>query len=116
MNSWKSSLSESQLERLEQEKTPPSELITDMVASFEVIPQLLPYTQLSWEEECESSSFKPRDYYNYMIKPDKIDYIFPANDQQLFETMHDEYFLNHVCDFISCIFCFCFIPTHHDNG
>ena len=103
---YRSALSEFELNRLDSTKTPPSELRTDIATPYDLIPELVSYTRLSWEEECESSAFKPRDYYNYLIKPDQIDYVFPANDQQLFETFHSKKFLNHVGTLFFVIFCY----------
>ena len=94
-NDYKTSLTKQQLENLEQIKTPPTELKTKLIDQYDLIPELLPYSQLSWEEECESSSLQPRNFYNYMIKPDEIDYIFPANDKDIFQTLHAEDFLSY---------------------
>ena len=70
---------------------------TSSIDIDEVKPDLIPYTHLSWKEECESSSFPPRNYYNYLINADEIDYVFPANDKELFDLLQSDEFLFNVC-------------------
>ena len=87
-------------EKLNSQKTKASELETVYVEEEDVDTELLPYTQLSWEEQCESSSFKEKHHYDYLINEDQIDYIFPANDQDLYELLNSNEFLNNVYFFI----------------
>eukprot|EP01084_Bolivina_argentea_P095390 171508_1 len=89
------SLSKSMIDNLYSEKVRPSELQTSYGNEYDIKPDLIGYTQLSWEEECESSTFKSKHYYNSLIDENKIDFIFPTKDKELFELFHSQKFFHH---------------------
>eukprot|EP01084_Bolivina_argentea_P095391 171509_1 len=89
------SLSKSMIDNLYSEKVRPSELQTSYGNEYDIKPDLIGYTQLSWEEECESSTFKSKHYYNSLIDESKIDFVFPENDKELYQLFHSVEFLNH---------------------
>eukprot|EP01084_Bolivina_argentea_P138366 243610_1 len=92
-NSYKYVHSISTVKQLNSVKTPPSELRTTHESIEDS--ELIPYTQLSWEEQCESSSFHDKHFYDNTVDEEAIDFIFPADDAALYDMLHSDEFLNH---------------------
>eukprot|EP01083_Nonionella_stella_P055372 146087_1 len=64
-NSYKYVHSISTVKQLNSVKTPPSELLTKHTSIEDK--ELIPYTRLSWEEQCESSSFHDKHFYDNTV-------------------------------------------------